>query len=504
MKVIPDCEENKMKKTRLVALFMALMLVLSACSANMQDSHDENSTADEAQTTQVISTEQPATEFIPVTEEDYLNALYGYYECEGFYYQIFQEKFEKKSTLDGTLEFSGAIGDVTVKLNDDGAQYTITFYRATYWPMRMSCNSKGVLFNEFDKMMTPITKEQYDSVAPKSTQNSNNNQNPDSHQVQWYEKMFPILTLRSDLYHINNMLATGKKAEAESAIQEKIFDRLDKNVNDILKTREYWVALNYVLMYNAHLSEASNNIGVDYPFVRNYFLKEYDSETAIYNGSRKGFSDFTRVYLNKIIDAKEADKNIMLYPDCLYSLNDYLIGLGKQPVEGLWNEYCDYFVSEVNTVYYTETFYMLCPFSKMIRTLPEDYYFLDWYGNYSLPASKMPLRVEDKRDTDWDEVEYIYYVNEAQRWLGYYDEHKVDVECIASNRENHRYMLAITIQVKDRNTGEFRESGNSRIQVVTYIPSDGSSSPRIYDVESWNGIDENSIQNAQSRLNSYN
>ena len=67
-----------MKKIQLIALGLSFLLLFSSCSTN----------------TKIIK---------PVTKEDYLDLLYGYFECGDYYYCITADNYEQKNKSNGTL-----------------------------------------------------------------------------------------------------------------------------------------------------------------------------------------------------------------------------------------------------------------------------------------------------------------------------------------------------------------------------------------------------------------
>ena len=370
-------------KFKIIVACILILLSFSACAksnSNPRTSNEED----------VVT----KTEKNPVTKDDYLNALYGYYEYDDYYYFIAEDTFEKKNKIDGKLENSGMLASIEVYMQDDGVSFDIIFYRDAYPKVTMLCNSKGVITDEYNNIYVEITKKQYDSVTPvEPNYEAEGSDSPDYNydddfgtgysdqttiELPWSAETFDIITLVNDLQYIDNLFAVGKKGEAEKEIQARIFDKLDTKVDELIKSREYWAAFNYVAMYNVHVMD--NDVGISYSFIDEYFEEEYKSSDAItIDMAGQRFSDFTQKYFIKILQAKKSDKNRLSQQDCLYKMNEFLLANGLGTKSGLWDgEYQHmYFTDFLDQNYDVTDYYIICPYTGQIRHLPANLYYMD-------------------------------------------------------------------------------------------------------------------------------
>ncbi len=370
-------------KFKIIVACILILLSFSACA--------KSNPKPEASNKEDVVTK---TEKNPVTKDDYLNALYGYYDSDGYYFYIAEDSFKKKNKTDGTLAVSGMVNEINVQMADDGVIFDIIFYRDSYRPISMYCNSEGVITDDYNNVYVEISKKQYDSVIPVSsdyeTEGSESldyNYDDDfgtdysdqtTIELPWSAETFDIITLVKDLQYIDNLFAVGKKSEAEKEIQARIFDELDTKVDELIKSREYWAAFNYVAMYNVHVMD--NDVGISYSFIDEYFEEEYKSNDAMtIDMAGQRFSDFTQKYYIKILKAKKADKNRLSQQDCLYKMNEYLLENGLGTKSGLWDgEYQHmYFTDFLDQNYDVTDYFIICPYTGQIRHLPANLYYMD-------------------------------------------------------------------------------------------------------------------------------
>lgn len=350
----------RMRKIKLIIVSILIVCVFSSCSESTTNS------------------ETAATTKLKPTTEDYLNTLYGYHESNDICYWITENLMETKNKSDKTLRTSKI--SISVVTENDKVYFNIEKENSNKI-FSIYIDSDGILYDDYGNQLTKISKEQYDSleavVDEPETTVSDDFDEDNIQESPWYSETFNIYSLRTDLQYIENLLAVGNESEALVAIKEMLFDQLDKTVDKLIKSREYWAAYNYVAMYNEHLSSQDTDIYGSYPFLEDYFEEKYTSDDAIYGISKRGFSDFTQKYYLKIIKAKKADKHYISEQECLYKLNEYFLQNGYKAVSGLWENYYMYQTSNLDQNFVPTEYYIVCPYTKQIRYIPAEFYFMD-------------------------------------------------------------------------------------------------------------------------------
>lgn len=378
-------------KYKICALLTAIILTFSlvGCGETNTDTIEFTSpetTQATEQTESTQATEQTETTVEPIltSREDYFNALYGYYESDDNYISISEDYYQEKNKVSGELVKEGELIDATLTLEDDNTvMFTFTFYQNAdsklYWVM----DEKGNVATAHGIKLKKITKEEYDSVATKqpvtsvSTEEYPLAENEYVYTPPWYMELYDIYTLQADLQYIDNLLAVGNEAEALVEIESRIFSKLDTKVDELIKSREYWAAHNYIAMYNKHLGGYYRSECGYYYFLEEYFEETYTSDDAMYGISKRGFTDFTQKYYLQIINAVKTDYNYISKQDALYKINDYFLSIGESTRTNLWDTRYMYYTDNFDQNYDTTEFYIVCPYTQQIRYLPVTYYFLD-------------------------------------------------------------------------------------------------------------------------------
>ena len=344
----------------------------------------------------VIETTTPTETTAPkisYSRDDYFNKLYGYYESEDSYISISEDNYQEKNKESGEVIKEGMLIDNSVSLEKDNAvSFEFTFYRASYPSIYWNMDSEGNVTTAHGVSLKRISQEEYESVETKKSEPSSTAETDDYgyeeneyvYTPPWYIETFDLYMMKADLHYIDNLLAVGKEDEALAAIEEKIFDKLDSKVSELINSREYWAAHNYVAMYNVYMGCTSNAVNVEYHFLENFFEEKYKSyDTIDATIPRSGrFSDFTQKYFLRIIEAKKADEDYLSKDECLYLLNDYFLQNGYQARTGLWDDYYMYFTDNFDQNFAPTEYYVVCPYTKQIRYLHVDYYFMDSDGFY--------------------------------------------------------------------------------------------------------------------------
>lgn len=410
----------KMPKSKLFVTYLLLTCILttfalSACSdketsdatsdvSSQEASTNENS-ADVSQSMSEEASEESKTQL--VTKNDYLNALYGYYVCNDYYYYISEETFEKKHKTEGTIDISDDISEIDVKLADNGVNFNIIFYRNGHMPVSMSCDSNGNITDDNGENFTEISKEEYESVEPSMPDelfpqpDYEDDAELDSptddydqgdygdyiggydqeyyEKYYWYLSAFDMTGLRYDLRMMDNLLAVGKVDEAAAQIQVKIFDKLDVKVDEFIKKRQYWQAYNYVAMFNVHLSGRERAECGEYYFLEDYFEEIYTSNGEFDNGplGNRSFANYIQKYYIKIYQARKTDTNYISKEQCLYKLNEYFLNQGYGTKTGLLDGKFMYFTEILDNNFSPTEYYIVCPYTDEIFYLPVHHYFMD-------------------------------------------------------------------------------------------------------------------------------
>lgn len=191
----------------------------------------------------------------------------------------------------------------------------------------------------------------------------------------WYETEYCTYQIYNDLYEINNLLAVGKKDQAQQAIDEKIIKVLDQKVTDLIRRREYFLAQNYVALYQKVLGIN----GTLYGYGEDYgFLKEYLKQTQInpHNANCSGINIIAQKYHHQIAVAADADADVLSREQSLYKHNEYLLAAGQPVVQSMFSDgysYQTHIVSNGEVEWYL----ILNPYTGKTVELPKAYYFYD-------------------------------------------------------------------------------------------------------------------------------
>lgn len=356
-------------KFRIFLLLLLLCIIFSGC-ANSNNEILET-------TTNTETTEAPTIE---VTEVENITAddLYGYYSVDGYYIKIDKDIYESKSISNGFVLVTETIKKIDFETLSDGrTKFSINFEGNSLDTMNFFLNKDKQLCDENGTIYQNVQKEQYDSkvfTEPTTEPESTNKVND-----YWYEDVFETNKVKGELNEINNLFATGKDEQAISMIDEKIFDNLDRKVDEFIENREFWIAQNYVAMYNAYLGINNELFGVSYPFVSDYFEDVYREENNKFYEYSKGLTALLQEYYLKIAQAAYSDDDCLSRMDSLYLLNEFFIENGQNPVNGLFskNEYYMYFYDTYDSNFSNTGYFIVCPYNKKIYYVTNQYYFLD-------------------------------------------------------------------------------------------------------------------------------
>lgn len=102
----------------------------------------------------------------PVTREDYLNLLYGFYETDGYYFYVSEDYYEEKSKTEQVDYRYGDVDNINVSFgNDNIVTYEVSVYRqfSVYYAFdgtTLKTTSGGIA--------KKITKDVYDQIPLKS------------------------------------------------------------------------------------------------------------------------------------------------------------------------------------------------------------------------------------------------------------------------------------------------------------------------------------------------
>lgn len=162
---------------RVLSLIFVIAIIMSLCSCKKSSNGNADGSSSPANGENVSESEMPKLE----TREDYLNALYGYYETDEAYVFISADYYEEKSK---TEEYDYRYGDVDaigVSMGDNNiTTYEISVYGqfVTYYAF-----DGKELKSSTGSVAQKITKEVYDKIPLKTytyTPPVNNPTTPDS------------------------------------------------------------------------------------------------------------------------------------------------------------------------------------------------------------------------------------------------------------------------------------------------------------------------------------
>ncbi len=383
---------------RFICLSVMSVLLLSGCNHPTDTSTtttmaEVTTTMAEVTTTTAITTTSTVVTTTVCTAPYIPNAtwesVFGCYEgSDGYYYRISDKAMnsflEKKNRNTGDIEDYSYVNGITCNTATNGV---VTFAMDLY--NLMSCqeyntaivvNPDGTYCFE-DITLKPITEGIYDMA----TANYPNNlfSGEESTLSVWYVEAFNSLQVMADLQSINNLFAVGRFDEAEAAIQEKIYDNLDKKVDEFISKRQYWHAENYATMYERFLDVNAGLHGANYPFVEDYFDERYKSYKSGDNsyGLSSGITAIVQPYIKKIHAAAANDTDVLTKEEALYLLNNHLIGLNMEPAT--WLEQRNDSLGYHYGVYdYNangdDLFYIVCPYTKEVYPeLPDHQFFTE-------------------------------------------------------------------------------------------------------------------------------
>ncbi len=366
-----------MPKRKILALCLALLCLLCACSKK------------DAAETQETNAEKVTL----VTRDDYINAICGYFECGDSYYSIKTDYLEQIDKTSGAYFNSEYLSDIVISLQNDGASVEIVFYRDNSPRIYLLCSSEGELTDIEGNRFKKITQKDYEAVKALQEESAETEnfddwdsdgagyddfyEDPNAEVFTWYGVAFPLNALLYDVQTIDNLLAVGKMNEANAAIKEKIFDPLERGVNELIQSREYWAAHNLIAMYEAVIMDEDFNR--NFNFIEDYFEDEYTAEGAIVSMAGPRFSDHVQKYYKQLLVARKADGGRMEQQNCLYKMNEFFLANGGQAIGGLYQDYYKnmYFTEILNYNNDPTDYYIVCPYTGQIRYLPESYYFFD-------------------------------------------------------------------------------------------------------------------------------
>ena len=372
-------------KIKFVLTILLLSLCLTACGEAVGDklTTESENTPSQDETTNAV---------------DLFDLVYGCYECNDTYIRLTKDSFEMKDKKSGALIYSSTVKEVTVKKTDDGTvEYRVVFDGDSHEPITIYYTSNGIFQDSESEIYSKISDNDYDSImlVPAETSDEigdnttmpdtdtddsgDNITNDDSYSddeyyedpgIPWYEYEFLTYTVYDDLYTINNLLAVGDIAEAEAMIEEKIFTNIETRVQKYISERKYFLAQNYVCMYQAYIGIHYYSYGCNYPFLKNYFDNKYPSH-GIYKPTQKYF---TMIYQAVIKDQEYLSKD-----ESMYLLNRILIENGQNPVTGLFTRtnYYAYFYDLVGADTNTYGFIIVDPYTQEVYDLPISYSFFE-------------------------------------------------------------------------------------------------------------------------------
>lgn len=354
----------KLKKLSIWLLTAMICCILSACSTK---------------------TVQPAADFLfddRAAEQTTVQKIAGYYILEQSYVKITENCYESKLINNGNTIYSAAITEVTESpLIGGGTE--INLMLDINDGITLYLLQDGKLYNIDNVEMIPISQAEYDALQPTQPEQSTDAQEEEEPYFDWYETEYCTYQVYSDLYEINNLLAIGKKDEAQAMFDQKIIAVLDQKVADMINRREYFLAQNYVAMYQKVLGANSTlyGYGESYSFLKDHLDDTLQNPYAV---NCSGINIIAQKYHHQIAVAADADADVISREDSLYKMNEYLLSINREVVTGLFQPsdgYC-YFsdvVQNGESVYY----FILNPYTKQVHGLPSNYYFYDGVQNIS-------------------------------------------------------------------------------------------------------------------------
>lgn len=362
---------------KVCSLILTIGVFLSGCGSN----NTSNSIDSTASTETAIAT----TEKQGVSVED----IYGYYESDdGCYFKITKNIYETK--YNGNVLYSSKIKDIKlVELDKGKTQFLIYIKDNPDTPMIFLMNKEKKLSAENFDSFSPIDKDTYDNSVPTNDYDEEYNEYDyyedeyyeDEYyeeELAWYEETFDMHIVKEQLQEIENLLATGKKKEANKLVDTYIFDKIQANVDEYIYTREYWVAQNYVAMYYVLIDERYYWYGCDFSFLNNYLDNEYICTDLVVN-AENDFRGYLQKYYVQIAEAAISDNNYISKEECLYLINEVMIENGEELANGLLSD-AERF-SYLHGVYQNNSdddyFYFVCPYSQNVYYIPYLYNFLE-------------------------------------------------------------------------------------------------------------------------------
>lgn len=149
-------------KKRILSIIVAVSIILCLCSCGKDNNESiDNSSFSEKNDTVSVSSSQKLE-----TREDYLNALYGYYETDEAYVYISKDYYEEKSKIEEYDYRYGDVDAINVSMGDNNiTTYEISVYR------------QFIVYYVFDgtqlktsngSTAKKITKEVYDKIPLKT------------------------------------------------------------------------------------------------------------------------------------------------------------------------------------------------------------------------------------------------------------------------------------------------------------------------------------------------
>ena len=193
----------------------------------------------------------------------------------------------------------------------------------------------------------------------------------------WYEQEYTTYQYLNDLGEIENLFATGKKEAAVKKFNASVVAGIKEKVPKFIQKREYWLAQNYLAMFQKKYSNTSECI---YPFTYQYL-----NETYINRVSHNGIDALVYPYYRQISAAARADTVAISKEAAVYKVNEVLIQNHYPTVTGLRsvsNEYL--YLTDIVENYESVLFFIVNPYTAAVITLPASYFFTD--GVYIPPA----------------------------------------------------------------------------------------------------------------------
>lgn len=365
-----------MNSKKALLLILTIMLLLQSCGkSNTNEPHDSTS----------ANIEETITDTIADTEEP-LNqnqSIYGYYEVDDKFINISEKYYEEKDIDSGLIIQSLIVDEIQESKSDDGiTEYVIIFYRDSPERITLFRQHDGSLKDSFSSLYISIDESKYNSVP--SVYNVDTDDSLDYvdnyiPQVPWYEQEFQTYTVIDNLRSIDNLFAVGKTSEAEAMINEKIFGDIDNKVHEYLANREYFLAQNYVSMYEMYLGTydylySSNR----YNFLKQYLNDKYHNYNDGKNTYRiEGIAAPLQDYYGKIYEAAIKDVDVISREESLYLLNQELLNNGYSAVTNLFYKsgFFIYRYDIVDNTGSTLEFIFVDPYLQKVYSMPREYGF---------------------------------------------------------------------------------------------------------------------------------